>query len=118
MIHHSPDFGVLVSSANVRYYNSHMVIHTFSFRWKPGTTDAQKQRAQTEIQALQGQIPGLLETYTGVNFSPRSQGYEFGGVMKFTDRATLEAYGTHPIHQQLLSWLMPLIDPVELDFEA
>jgi hypothetical protein len=95
-----------------------MIIHTFLFQWKPGTTEAQKARAQTEIQALQGQIPGLLETYTGVNFSPRSLGYEFGGVMKFTDRAALDAYGTHPVHQRLLVWLMPLIEPAELDFEV
>jgi antibiotic biosynthesis monooxygenase (ABM) superfamily enzyme len=95
-----------------------MVIHTFSFRWKPDVTDAQKQRAQEEINALQTKIPGILETYVGVNFSPRSQGYEFGGVMKFADRAALEAYTAHPVHQQLLSWLAPLIDPLEVDFEV
>ena len=95
-----------------------MVIHTFYFRWKPETTAAQKQRVQTEILALQGQIPGLLEAHAGFNFSPRSQGYDFGGVMKFPDRAALEAYNSHPAHQKLLSWLMPLIDPIELDFEA
>jgi antibiotic biosynthesis monooxygenase (ABM) superfamily enzyme len=95
-----------------------MVIHTFFFRWKAGVTDAQKQRAQDEICALHTQIPGILETNVGVNFSPRSLGYEFAGVMKFTDRATLEAYSTHPVHLQLLSWLVPLIDPIEVDFEA
>jgi hypothetical protein len=67
-----------------------MVIHTFFFRWKAGVTDAQKQRAQDEICALQTQIPGILETNVGVNFSPRSLGYEFAGVMKFADRATLK----------------------------
>ncbi|MDQ2834896.1 MAG: Dabb family protein [Acidobacteriota bacterium] len=102
----------------VPYYNNRMVIHTFYFRWKPATTPAEKQRAQTEIRALQGQIPGLLETLVGVNFSPRSQGYELGGIMKFADRAALESYADHPVHQKLLSWLKPLIDPVELDFEA
>jgi hypothetical protein len=100
------------------YYNNRMVIHTFFFRWKPGTTDAQKQRAQDTIRGLHTQIPGILETNVGVNFSPRSQGYEFAGVMKFTDRAALDAYGTHPVHLELLSWLMPLIDPIEVDFEA
>jgi antibiotic biosynthesis monooxygenase (ABM) superfamily enzyme len=95
-----------------------MILHTFSFRWKPDVTDAQKQRAQDEIRALQTKIPGILETYVGVNFSPRSQGYEFGGVMKFADRAALEAYTVHPVHQQLLSWLVPLIDPLEVDFEV
>ena len=53
-----------------------------------------------------------------MNFSPRSQGYELGGVMKFGSRTALEAYSGHPAHQELLTWLMPLIDPVEVDFEA
>ena len=78
----------------------------------------QKARGISEIRALQGQIPGLLETYIGVNISPRSQGYELGGVMKFSDRAALDSYGGHPVHQKLLQWLMPLIDPIEVDFEA
>jgi Stress responsive A/B Barrel Domain len=95
-----------------------MVVHTFAFRWKPGVTDNQKQRAIDEIRALQQQIPGVLETSVGVNISPRSQGYELGGVMKFKDHAALEAYNAHPVHQKLLTWLMPLIDPLEVDFEV
>ncbi len=94
-----------------------MVIHTFAFRWKPGVTDEQKQRALVEIRALQGQIPGLIETWVGVNISPRSQGHELGGVMKFADRPSFDTYGDHPVHQRLLTWLMPLVDPLEVDFE-
>jgi hypothetical protein len=95
-----------------------MCIHVFAFRWKPGVSEEQKQRAITEIRELQGQIPGLLETWVGKNFSPRGQGYELGGVMKFANRGFLDAYGPHPLHQQLLSWLMLLIEPLELDFVA
>jgi hypothetical protein len=95
-----------------------MVIHTFAFRWKPGVTEEQRQRVIDSIRALQGRIPGLEETWVGVNFSPRSHGYELGGVMKFADRAALGAYGDHPAHQELLAWLMPLIVPIEVDFEA
>jgi hypothetical protein len=95
-----------------------MIIHTFAFRWKTGVREDQKLRAIVEIRKLQGQIPGLLESWAGVNFSPRSQGYELGGAMKFADRAALENYGGHPVHRQLLQWLMPLIDPVEVDFET
>ena len=62
--------------------------------------------------------PGLVETLVGHNISPRSQDYELGGVMKFTDRATFEAYADHPVHQKLLAWLMPLIDPLEVDYEV
>ena len=70
-----------------------------------------------EVNALKDHIPGILDSAAGFNTSPRGQGYEFGGVMKFNDRAAYEAYNAHPVHQQLLTWLLPLIDPMELDFE-
>jgi stress responsive alpha/beta barrel protein len=94
-----------------------MFVHMFAFRWKPGVTEEQKRGVITEIRRLQGQIPGLVETSVGVNISPRAQGYELGGVMKFADQAALDTYGPHPVHQKLLSWLIPLIDPLEVDFE-
>jgi hypothetical protein len=93
-----------------------MYIHCFAFRWNAGVTDEQIQRAADEIRELQGEIPGLLETYVGKNESPRSQGFAFCGVMKFADKESFEKYGPHPSHQKLLVWLMPLIEPVELDF--
>ena len=95
-----------------------MILHTFAFRWKPGVTEEQRRNAIASIRELQGKIPGLEATWVGVNFSPRSQGYELGGVMQFANRESLEAYAGHPAHQRLLSWLMPLIEPVEVDFEA
>lgn len=94
-----------------------MYIHMFAFRWKPGVTDEQKQRVMAEIRNLQGKIPGLVETWVGANISPRGQGYELGGVMKFADKASLDAYGPNPVHQKLVSWLMPLIEAIEVDFE-
>jgi hypothetical protein len=95
-----------------------MFIHMFAFRWKPGVTEAQITRVEADIKALQGQIPGLLETWVGRNRSPRGGGYEFGGAMKFVDQAALDAYGGHPVHQALLQWLLPLIEPIEVDFEV
>jgi Stress responsive A/B Barrel Domain len=95
-----------------------MYIHMFAFRWKPGVTSEQQERVIREIHQLQGQIPGLLETFVGKNVSPRSQGYELGGVMKFADEAALESYGQHPVHQKLLTWLRPLIEAMEVDFAA
>jgi hypothetical protein len=95
-----------------------MVIHIFAFRWKPGVSDEQRQRVIAAIRNLKGRIPGLEETWVGTNFSPRSLGYELGGVMKFADPAALESYSGHPAHQELLTWLMPLIEPLEVDFET
>jgi hypothetical protein len=95
-----------------------MFIHVFGFRWKPEATDADIARAEKEILAFRDAIPGLLEAHVGANVSPRNHGFTFAGVMKFTSKAAADAYAIHPAHMALLEWLVPLIDPVELDFEA
>jgi antibiotic biosynthesis monooxygenase (ABM) superfamily enzyme len=98
--------------------DSATVFHVFAFQWKPGTTDAQIERARKDILAFQGLIPGLLQTHAGPNISPRGKGYSFGGIMQFKDEASLAAYVQHPAHQALLTWLVPLIDAIELDLRA
>jgi len=95
-----------------------LFIHTFGFRWKPGVTSAQRAKSIEVIRALQGQIPGLLNTWVGENISPRSQGFELGGVMQFSDRTVLDAYSSHPAHLEVLAFVRPLIDAIEIDFEA
>ena len=95
-----------------------MFIHIFGFRWKPQATDADKAHATRDILAFGGRIPGLIDVSVGENLSLRDQGYTLAGLMRFTDRAAYDAYATHSTHLALLEWLVPLIDPVELDFEA
>ena len=95
-----------------------MFIHIFGFRWKEHATTEDQARAAREIRAFQGAIPGLIDVAVGENLSPRSRGYSFAGLMRFEDRAACDAYATHPAHMALLNWLVPLIEPVELDFEA
>lgn len=95
-----------------------MYFHIFGFKWHSDVTEAQKARAQADILAFKGNIPGLLEVHVGPNLSPHGQGYTFAGIMRFTGKAACDAYMTHPQHLKLLSWLKPLIDPVELDFLA
>lgn len=36
----------------------------------------------------------------------------------FEDKAAFDGYASHPAHMRLLKWLVPLIDALELDFEA
>jgi hypothetical protein len=96
-----------------------MYLHTFLFQWHASASPELQERAAKDIRGLQGQIPGLLETSYGKNTSPRSQGFTHGGVMKFRDAAALEAYFSHPVHQKLVEWLMPLLKlAAELDYEV
>jgi hypothetical protein len=93
-----------------------MFVHMFAFRLKPGVSEAQQDRMLREIGELKKQIPLVLESFVGKNVSPRGQGFVIGGVMKFADQASLDAYNAHPVHQALLKWLLPLIDAIEVDF--
>src|SRR5438309_10169705 len=86
-----------------------MYIHTFLFQWQPSVTAEMKERAAREIRALQGQIPGLLETSYGANVSPRSPGFTHGGAMKSRDKAAPDAYSPHPVHQKRVAWPTPLL---------
>ena len=108
----------LPDSAEAQEAQSGEVFHVFAFQWKPGTSDAQKERARKEIAAFQTVVPGLLQTHVGPNISPRGKNYTFGGIMLFKDQASLEAYFQHPAHLSLLAWLVPLIDAIELDLRA
>src|SRR5579864_5050259 len=93
-------------------------IHIFGFRWKAQATEADKVRAAHDIAAFRDHILGLIDVHVGPNVSPRGQGYTFCGLMTFTDKAAADADTQHPIQLKLLSWLKPLIDLVELEFEA
>jgi hypothetical protein len=93
-----------------------MYIHMFAFRFKSGVTSEQKNHCVTEIRKLKDEIKEVQESWVGLNISPRGQGYELGGSMKFADAAAFERYNAHPVHQRLLGWLIPLIDPIEVDF--
>ena len=95
-----------------------MYIHIFAFRFKAGVTQPQKEKIVVEVRKLKKEIPLVLESWVGMNESPRGAGYEMGGIMKFADKAACEAYGAHPAHQKLLSWLLPLVEPIEVDFPA
>ena len=115
---HSAILGLICKQIPRRRTPRNMYIHAFLFQWQPSVTLEMKERAAREIHALQGQIPGLLETSYGSNVSPRSQGFTHGGVMKFRDKAALDAYSPHPVHQKLVDWLMPLLRvAAELDYE-
>jgi hypothetical protein len=112
----SKDCGGVFFDANSAGAGDFMFIHMFAFRFKSGVTTDQKNHIVSEIRKLKDGIPELQEAYVGLNVSPRAQGYELGGSMKFADAAAFERYNAHPVHQKLLSWLVPLVEPIEVDF--
>lgn len=96
-----------------------MVEHIVLIKFKPQTTTEQKEVLIHRTLLLKNVIPGIIDIKQGFNFSNRSQGYEVGLTVRFEDRASLENYGPHPAHQEIVSYLkeIGMEDSIIVDFE-
>jgi hypothetical protein len=96
-----------------------MVEHIVLIKFSPETTLDQKVELIKRTLALKYIIPGIMDIQQGLNFSNRSQGYEIGLTVRFTDRTSLENYGPHPAHKKIVNYLkeIGLEDSIIVDFE-
>ncbi len=94
-----------------------MIMHIFGLRWKPEASPEQKERALAKVRGFAASIPGVLELLAGTNLSPHSGGYETVGVMRFADKNALQTYLEHPVHQEFVAWVAPLVEAVDLDLD-
>jgi len=97
-----------------------MIEHILLLRWKDDASQEAIDNAMAELRALKDKIPGIVDMSSGLNFSERSKGYTHGIVMRFTNRAALDAYYPHPEHQRVVQKLINPIrsDAVIVDYEV
>lgn len=72
--------------------------HVVLFKIKIDTPQLKKYGLMESLLALKDEIPEILHSSAGVNFSARSQGFTHGFVARFENRAALERYLAHPAH--------------------
>ena len=99
-----------------------MIQHIVVFKVKDGLADAEKEDLLSSVRGLKDRVPGVLDLAIGENFSPRSEGFTHALVMRFPDRAALDAYVAHPAHQDVvknhfLPYLDPNKPPILIDFD-
>jgi hypothetical protein len=96
-----------------------MVEHIVLLKLSPETTIEQKEELIRRTLLLKNVIPGIVDIQQGMNFSMRSQGYEIGLTVRFIDRASLDNYGPHPAHQEIVAYLkeIGLADSIIVDFD-
>ena len=97
-----------------------MIEHLVLFRWTPDASAEAVAQVMDELRALRGQIEGIQDLTCGENFSPRSQGFTHAFVVRFEDRAALDAYGPHSAHQRVVQeFINPIrADVLALDYEV
>ncbi len=96
-----------------------MIEHIVLFQWTKEARPEAIESVVTELRKLKIKIPGIVDLSCGANFSDRSKGYTHGLVVRFKDRAALDAYGPHPEHQRVVqNFINPIrADVLALDYE-
>ena len=96
-----------------------MVEHLVFFRLQPDTTEEQKTALMETLRSFPPQIDVIRDLQTGVDFSGRGKGHEIGLRVRFDNKAGLEIYGPHPVHQKFIDEFKHLwIDVTAIDFET
>lgn len=78
-----------------------MIRHCVFFKFRSGVSPDERAEIYGGLDALVGQIDGLLRADFGPNVSPEGlgQGFSDGFVMDFVDEAARDRYLPHPAHQ-------------------
>ncbi len=92
-----------------------MVEHIVLLKLKSGITAVQLETLSDALHGMADKIPGIASITAGTNNSPegKSQGYNYGFIVRFTDEAARDAYLPHPFHRQVAGeHIRPLVEDV------
>ena len=97
-----------------------MIEHVVLFKVKATTPATSVQAMVDGLRGLKTRVPGIVELSAGGNFTDRNKGFSHGLVVRFQDRAALEAYLPHPAHQEVVgNFVRPIIeDVIAVDYEV
>lgn len=100
-----------------------MIKHIVTWRLKEHAEGHDKatnaQLMKTQLEALRGQIEGLLAIEVGIDFSATSASMDVVLYSEFPDRAALAAYQAHPAHQAVVAFIQKVVSARQLvDYEV
>ena len=86
--------------------------------WRLRAEPAVRANAERE-KAKAGRIPGLLKIEAGINFLADANAADLALYTEFADRAALEGYQTHPVHEAVKPAIRELtLERRVVDYEA
>lgn len=84
-----------------------MVRHIVFFKLEDNS-DANKQRVKDRIMSMQGKMDFVKHLEVGINFSPEERAFDLALISDFETREDLNTYATHPIHVDVVNFIMSL----------
>ena len=76
-----------------------MLTHIVCWKYKPETTEAEREEHRTKLKNLPNSIPDILSFSVGADILHLERSFDTGLVATYADRAALDAYTIHPEHQ-------------------
>lgn len=96
-----------------------MVKHIVMWKFKDGTTEADKLEMKRRLEALNGVVPSLVEIEIGLNFSPCDPAKDMVLTTEFQTQEDLKAYASHPEHQKVVAFVKPFVaERAVVDYEV
>ncbi len=96
-----------------------MVTHIVFFVFHPDNKAANLIEAKRRIEAMIGSVPTLRTVEAGINFSQEERAMDMALIARFDDREGLEAYATHPVHQEVVAWIKTVAEQTRVvDYDS
>ncbi|MBS1794192.1 MAG: Dabb family protein [Acidobacteria bacterium] len=94
-----------------------MLTHIVCWKYKAEATDAEKAAHVEKLRALPGVIPNILSFSVGRDVLHLERSFDTGLVATYPDRAALDFYTDHPVHQEAAAFGRQIAEKViSVDF--
>ncbi|WP_416428782.1 Dabb family protein [Paenarthrobacter nicotinovorans] len=84
-----------------------MIRHAVLFKFKPDFPTADKAAWMAGLDAMDGNIPGLLNLTHGADIFQQERSFDYAIVADFAAAEDIEVYNTHPLHEPLKKYSFP-----------
>lgn len=98
-----------------------MIRHIVLFRWKETFTDAIRTHWINGLEAMIGNIPGMINLVHGPDILETEKSWDHAIIADFESLEALETYNSHPLHEAIKPYSLPNVDDiayVDLDLTA
>ncbi|MCA1624682.1 MAG: Dabb family protein [Acidobacteria bacterium] len=78
-----------------------MLTHIVCWKYKAKTTETQREEHVAKLKNLPGVIPNIISFDVGFDILHLERSFDTGLVATYPNRAALDFYTAHPVHQEV-----------------
>ncbi|USK87488.1 Dabb family protein [Peribacillus asahii] len=96
-----------------------MIHRTVLVKFAETTTTEQLKEVVARFKALKNHLTGIVDLQAGLNFAEKSKEYQVVLVVRFEDKAALDAYVSNEEHQDVAAFIKEVgrVDSIGVDIE-